>query len=193
MMEVNLDRLQQWIDSGRIDPTKQITPRELIRSGLAGHPILDGIKLLAGGSESFRTPVDIVVSKASAAAIEAIEKAGGKIVTRYYTHESLKRLVRGECLHTTEPLPVGKEHVESVLEKMRAAQGSRSKPLYRLPDPTSREDIEYYRDPAHRGYLSHTLKPGESPSLFFKIPGTETAEAKAVDKEKAEEEAARLF
>ena len=42
----------------------------------------------------------------------------------------------------------------------------------RLPDPTSRKDIEYYRDPANRGYLSHTIKEGEGPSLFFKLPRT---------------------
>ena len=41
---------------------------------------------------------------------------------------------------------------------------------YRLPDATSRKDIEYYRDPKHRGYLSHLVKEGESPSLFFKVP-----------------------
>jgi large subunit ribosomal protein L15 len=41
---------------------------------------------------------------------------------------------------------------------------------YRLPDATGRKDIEYYRDPAHRGYLAYTLKEGESPSLFFKPP-----------------------
>lgn len=41
---------------------------------------------------------------------------------------------------------------------------------YRLPDPTKRRDIEYYRDPEHRGYLSHLLKPLESPSLFFRSP-----------------------
>jgi large subunit ribosomal protein L15 len=39
---------------------------------------------------------------------------------------------------------------------------------YRLPDPTKRRDIEYYRDPAHRGYLSHLLKGSEGPSLFFR-------------------------
>lgn len=41
---------------------------------------------------------------------------------------------------------------------------------YRLPDATGRKDIEYYRDPAHRGYLSYMVKKGESPSLFFKVP-----------------------
>ena len=189
MMELNLDSLQAWIDAGRIDPTKQITPREIIRSGVIGRDIKDGIKLLARGSESLRTPIDIVVSRASAAAIKAVEAAGGRITTRYYTRAALRRLVNGESLHTATPLPVGPEHVESVLQQVRASK----KYYYRLPDPTSRWDIEYYRDPAHRGYLSHTLKPGESPSLYFKVPGTEAEYTKSRSTEQEDEQDAKLF
>lgn len=58
---------------------------------------------------------------------------------------------------------------------------------FRLPDATGRKDIEYYRDPAHRGYLSYTVKDGESPSLFFKIPG----EAKDRKKQSARRDAAK--
>ena len=165
MSEVNLNKLQLWIDTGRIDATQQITPVELIRSNLIG-TIRDGVKLLAGGADSLKQPIDIIVSRASAAAIDAVEKMGGKIMTRYYTKNALKRLVDGKSLHTNEPLPTGPEHVERVLGEVRQ-KGF----FYRLPDPTARWDIEYYRDPAHRGYLSHMLQPGESPSLFFKIPG----------------------
>lgn len=39
---------------------------------------------------------------------------------------------------------------------------------YRLPDPSGRSDIEYYRDEKHRGYLAHEVKEGELPSLYFK-------------------------
>ena len=46
---------------------------------------------------------------------------------------------------------------------------------YRLPDPVGRTDIEYYRDPAHRGYLVHTVREGEGPSLFFKPPSEKTS------------------
>jgi large subunit ribosomal protein L15 len=166
MAVVNLDRLQAWIDAGRLDPTKKITPRELIKSGIMGRTVKDGITLLARGKTTLRTPVDIIVSRASEAAIEAVEAAGGKIVTRYFTKEALKRLTKGDSVITDKPLLVGPEHVEAVLEK------AKSQPhYYRLPDPTSRWDIEYYRDPAHRGYLSHQLAPGESPSLYFKVPG----------------------
>ena len=41
---------------------------------------------------------------------------------------------------------------------------------YRLPDPSRRKDIEYYRDAAHRGYLAHTVQKGQGPSLFFRKP-----------------------
>ena len=62
-----------------------------------------------------------------------------------------------------------------------------SKYKYRLPDATGRKDIEYYRDPAHRGYMSHTVPEGQSPSLFFKPPG----EAKDRKKQSARRDAAK--
>ncbi len=165
MSEVNVGKIQAWIDAGRIDATKQITPKEIIQSGLVGR-LRDGIKVLGGGKEALRTPVDVLVSRASASAIAAIEGAGGKVVTRYYTRLAIRRLLKGQSASSSTPLPTGPEHVEAVLAAARKGPF-----LYRLPDPTSRDDIEYYRDPAHRGYLSHTLKEGESPSLYFKVPG----------------------
>lgn len=181
MAEVNLNKLQDWINQGRIDPTKPITPKELVESRLVGSP-KEGIKLLARGSEFLQQPINIMVSKASASAIQAIESQGGKIVTRYYTALSIKRLLSGESINTDKPLPVGKEHVEAVLAEKKSLGYK-----YRLPDPTSREDIEYYRDPAHRGYLSFQLKEGESPSLYFKVPGEKKIKA-VVTEEKARKE-----
>ncbi|KAK4223916.1 ribosomal protein L18e/L15P [Podospora fimiseda] len=189
MSELNLDRIQLWIDRKRLDPSKPITPTELIRSGIIGKKINDGIKLLARGKDDLKTPIGIVVSRASAAAIQAIESVGGKITTRFYTKEALRRLAKGDSIHSDKPLPVGPEHVESVLEQARSTK----KHLYRLPDPTSRWDIEYYRDPAHRGYLSHTLKPGESPSLYFKVPGEKVIVTKKTKAGKSASEEAKLF
>jgi hypothetical protein len=165
MSEVNLDRIQAFIDQGRLDPTKQITPKELIESRLIGTP-RDGVKILSRGASTLKQPIDVLVSRASASAIAAIEAAGGKVVTRYYTRQAIRRLLTGESVNTDKPLPVGAEHVEAALAEKRRAPHR-----YRLPDPTSRRDIEYYRDPAHRGYLSHQLAPGESPSLYWKVPG----------------------
>jgi len=175
MSTVNLDQLQAWISAGRIDGTKQITPKEIISSGLVGK-VKDGIKILARGKEQLAQPLDLLVSRASAEAIAAIEQAGGKIVTRNYTRKAIHNLLQGKSVNSSSPLPVGPEHVERILAEAR----SQPTHMYRLPDPTSREDIEYYRDPAHRGYLSHMLQPGESPSLYFKVP----TERKAVDEKR---------
>lgn len=161
MTPVNIDRIQAWIDQGRIDPSRPITPKELGDSRCVTN-VKDGIKLLAKGSEQLRTPLNVVVSRASAAAISAIEAAGGSVTTRYYTPFSLQRVMRGK----TDPI------------NSLWSQGSDAESIIkggfqqRLPDPTSRKDIEYYRDPAHRGYLSHLVPEGQGPSLFFKAPTT---------------------
>jgi len=107
-----------------------------------------------------QTPVQIIVSRASAAAVSAIESAGGKVLTRYYTKPSIRRILRG----VSEP-------GDTLFATEEEAQAIESEYPYRLPDPSSRKDIEYYRDPAHRGYLAHTVGKNEGPSLFFKVPG----------------------
>ncbi|KAM5354012.1 hypothetical protein ACJ41O_000662 [Fusarium nematophilum] len=182
MSEVNLDQIQAWIDQGRIDPTKQITPKELIESGLIG-TIKDGVKVLSRGGDTLKQPIDVMVSRVSAGAIASIEGAGGKVLTRYYTKLAIRRLLTGESVNTDKPLPQGKEHVESVLAAARQAPFR-----YRLPDPTSREEMEYYRDPAHRGYLSHQLAPGQSPSLYFRVPGVHKIKSEAKKEHKVTEE-----
>ena len=46
MSPVNLDRIQSWIDQGRLDPNKTITMKELNDSRCL-HGVKDGVKLLA--------------------------------------------------------------------------------------------------------------------------------------------------
>ncbi|XTI83746.1 ribosomal protein L15 [Cenococcum geophilum] len=181
MFPLNVDRLQDWIDQGRLDPSKPITMKELNDSRCL-HGVKDGVKLLARGSEQLKTPVNVIVSRASASAIAAVESAGGSVTTRFYTPASIKRVLRGlvdpvVSLQTTVP-----SLDALVTETAGAAPLEAKKYPYRLPDPTSRKDIEYYRDPAHRGYLSHLLGKGESPSLFFKVPGALGSKKKDVNK-----------
>lgn len=161
MTPVNIDRIQDWISQGRIDPSRPITLKEL-RDSRCITKVKDGVKLLAKGSEQLRIPLNVVVSRASAAAISAIEAAGGSIMTRYYTPFAIQRVMRGK----SDPInSLGSR--ESTAESL--IQGGFQN---RLPDPTSRKDFEYYRDPAHRGYLSHLVPEGHGPSLFFKTPNT---------------------
>jgi large subunit ribosomal protein L15 len=169
MSPINLNRIQEWINQGRLDPTKPITLKELAKSRCL-HGVKDGVKLLARGKEELKTPINILVSRASAAAIEAVEAVGGKVTTRYYTKPAIRRLLKGESVSSFTPLGMSSssETISPILDTARPF-------TYRLPDPTSRKDIEYYRDPAHRGYLSHLVKEGQGPSLFFKLPGAGTA------------------
>ncbi|KAI9733191.1 MAG: YmL10 [Claussenomyces sp. TS43310] len=165
MSPINLDRIQSWIDQGRLDATKPITIKELAESRCL-HGVKDGVKLLARGKDDLKTPINILVSRASTTAIEAIEAVGGKVTTRFYTRQSVKRLLKGETGNSFTPLAMSTP-IAGDSPILAAARPF----AYRLPDPTSRKDLEYYRDPAHRGYLSHLVEEGHGPSLYFRTPG----------------------
>ena len=74
--EINLGRIQKAIDAGQIDAKKPIDSSVLQAAGLVRRE-LDGIRLLAKGE--LKTKVEITVAGASKPAIEAVEKAGGKV------------------------------------------------------------------------------------------------------------------
>lgn len=199
---VNLDKIQQWIDKGKIDPSKPITLRELAKSRCI-HGVKEGVKLLAKNADTLKTPINIVVSRASAAAIAAVEKAGGSVLTRYYTPFAVRRIMQGQMSPIASVDAIGGpleaiSPMSTLVSSSTAASTDRTGDesdvqirlpalpsfQYRLPDPVGRRDIEYYRDPAHRGYLVHTMRKGEGPSLFFKPPGSKTSKAGGEQKKK---------
>ena len=73
---VNLGRLQEAIDNKKLDAKKAITVDLLQAAGVV-NGVKDGVRLLAKGA--LKSKVNIEVSGASAAAIAAVEKAGGKV------------------------------------------------------------------------------------------------------------------
>ena len=73
---VNLGQIQGFIDAGKIDGKAELTEDALVASGLVRRK-LDGIRLLAKGELS--GAMTITVTGASKAAVEAVEKAGGKV------------------------------------------------------------------------------------------------------------------
>ncbi|MCK5621253.1 MAG: 50S ribosomal protein L15 [Alphaproteobacteria bacterium] len=75
---VNLGRLQQAIDDKRLDAKKTIDTAALMAAGLVGRRVGDGVRLLANGE--LKTKITIDLAGASKAAVEAVEKAGGKVV-----------------------------------------------------------------------------------------------------------------
>lgn len=73
---INLATLQNAIDNKRIDPKAEITEDTLVAAGLLRRK-KDGVRLLARGE--LKSKVNITVTGASAAAVAAVEKAGGKV------------------------------------------------------------------------------------------------------------------
>lgn len=73
---LNLGRLQKAIDAKKVDAGKPITIETLVEAGVVGK-VVDGVRLLAKGELTAK--VDITVTGASKGAVEAVEKAGGKV------------------------------------------------------------------------------------------------------------------
>lgn len=74
---VNLGRLQQALDAGKLRSEATVDGAALVAAGVLSR-IGDGIRLLAKGE--LRTALTLEVAGASKAAIAAVEKLGGKVV-----------------------------------------------------------------------------------------------------------------
>jgi large subunit ribosomal protein L15 len=76
---LNLGTLAAAIEAGKLDAGQPITEAVLAAAGVVRLNKVDGVRLLAKGS--IAKAVTIEVSGASAAAVAAIEQAGGKVTT----------------------------------------------------------------------------------------------------------------
>ena len=76
-MELTLGRLQEAIDSKKIDAKKPIDAEALVASKVIRRK-RDGVRLIGGGGE-LKTKVELKVAGASKPAIAAVEKAGGTV------------------------------------------------------------------------------------------------------------------
>ena len=74
--EVNLGRLQQAVDAGKLDAGKPVTLEALIAAGVCVKA-RDGVKILGNGE--LKAKLTLEVDAASKAAVAAIEKAGGSV------------------------------------------------------------------------------------------------------------------
>lgn len=132
---VNLNKIQHYIDNKRIDPSKPITIKDFYDAGILSKITGGGVKIIGGGAAKLRQPITISATRASETAISRIEELGGNYTAQYYTKDGLRTLVRPEV----------------VLERFA-----------RIPlraKPTSRKNVEYYRDPENRGYYQETPEP----------------------------------
>lgn len=74
--EVNLGRIQQAVEAGKLDQGAPVTNESLVAAGVISKP-RDGVKILGVGE--LKAKLSFQVAGASKSAVEAIEKAGGSV------------------------------------------------------------------------------------------------------------------
>jgi large subunit ribosomal protein L15 len=80
--EINLDRVQQAIDTGKLDGKKPITVDALKEAGLIRRS-RDGVRLLGKGE--LKAKLAFEITGASSSAIKAVEAAGGTVTLKSIT------------------------------------------------------------------------------------------------------------
>jgi large subunit ribosomal protein L15 len=74
--EVNLGRIQEAVDAGKLDKGATVTIETLVAAGICSKP-RDGVKILGVGE--LKAKLSFEVFRASKSAVAAIEKAGGSV------------------------------------------------------------------------------------------------------------------
>ena len=74
--EINLGRIQQAIDAGKLDAKATIDAETLVKAGILRRA-KDGVRLLGDGE--LQAKVALTVAGASKSAVAAVEKAGGSV------------------------------------------------------------------------------------------------------------------
>lgn len=100
LSELTLVQLQHAIDTKQIDAKKDIDEDTIVKAGVVRRK-QDGIKLLATGE--LKAKVNLKLTKATKGAIEAVEKAGGKVEIVEKTVAPVKK--RGEKKYTKSQKP----------------------------------------------------------------------------------------
>ena len=88
LVEVNVGRIQQAVDAGKLDAKATVDAAALIASGVIRRE-RDGVSLLSNGD--LTTKLDIHVYRASKGAVEAVEKSGSTLKTDYVAKRKRER------------------------------------------------------------------------------------------------------
>ncbi|KAJ2716406.1 YmL10 [Coemansia spiralis] len=136
LQTLNLERIQHWINTGRLDATKPITLKEIYDANVVRFK--HGVALLGKGAEYLTTPITIEVTKASQSAIDRIEQLGGRVVCVYHNRLALRALL----------------HPDKFALLPKSAM------------PTTAKLQRFYKDPARRGFLAPGIKDEYVPQSF---------------------------
>lgn len=146
--ELHLGHLQAAIDSGRltVPADRPLDVKDLFDSKIITlRQKFSGVKLTSRkGADTFNTPINIEVQRADPDAIAAVEAAGGKIESVYYSRLSLRGKLKPERFENP-----GKDVTH---------KHGRLLPRPALPPPRLMRDV--YASEANRGYL-RDVQPGD--------------------------------
>lgn len=92
--EVNLGRIQEAVDAGKLDKAATVTVDSLVTAGIIARA-RDGVKLLGVGELTAKLSFE--VTRASKSAIEAVEKAGGSVSVAFATGVSTRGGAKAEA------------------------------------------------------------------------------------------------
>ena len=124
LAEVNLWRLQDAIDAGKLDASSEIKGDALVAAGVIRR-VKDGVRLL--GTGEIKAKLNLVVWSATAGAKKAIEAAGGSVVEQRIEAEAkaAARVEKRNAAKGKAPAPKaprGDENKVSARARRTAAQ-----------------------------------------------------------------------
>lgn len=114
LTKINLCDIAYAVEKKRIDPTQTITINDLYNAGVMKKCEF-GVKLLARGAGKIKglgLVLDLEVSDASEAAVEAVKELGGSVKAVYNTKQTLRRNLMPHKYHKKEvrtPMPPPKK------------------------------------------------------------------------------------
>ena len=137
--ELNLGRIQEAVESGRLDGKKPITIEALKQAGLI-KSARDGVRLLGQGE--LKAKLAFEITGASASAIKAVEAAGGSVTLKSITGrekpagDAIKAKKRADKRAAAAPKKKGGGE-----EAAEGGAGSEAKPAKKdKPKPAKKDD-----------------------------------------------------
>lgn len=131
--EINLTRIQEFADAGRLQlqEGETLTMKKMKELGIITGSMKDGVAILGDGRTQYNLKIKIEATKITKSAVEAIESVGGKAVSAYYS-----RGLGFRAHHSPNWFLENKGYIP-----LRA-------------NPIARRDIQFYSDAERNGYLS---------------------------------------
>jgi len=187
---VNLGKIHQWIELGRIDPAQPITMKLIRDCGLLGNVCPKwGIKLLAKGSGAFWKsphPLTIEVTAASEKAIEAVESNGGKVKKVWFSRVAMRAHFKPHKFpipikHQGIPPMTKRENFREYMEEYLEANPQYKDRLWMPPleeNNWDAEGVESVREPTKYGSAKYEKFGGVYyPSVTAQVKDLQKAEA----------------